>query len=1798
MLRTISTILAVVMIFSSLPMFYVSVSAASAYDSDYAGGKAGDGKIYAKGLDISVWQGENFDFDNVKNAGYDFVIIRCGYSTSEDSMFDTYYEGAKAAGLDVGAYIYSYAESVSEAKDEANACLTWLQGKKFEYPIYFDYEDACQSSFSSSTSEAICMAFMDILADNGYLVGVYSMKARLESLPLSTICSRYEAWIAHYYDYTHESKDASYWSSYGMYQFTDRQYINGKGPYDANVCYKDYPSIVKKYGFNNYPVSSDTTTTEDTTVGTAYDSDYAGGKAGDGKIYAKGLDISVWQGENFDFANVKNSGYDFVIIRCGYSTSEDSMFDTYYEGAKAAGLDVGAYIYSYAESVSEAQAEANACLTWLEGKQFEYPIYFDYEDECQSSFSSATSQNICMAFMDILADNGYLVGVYSMKGRLETLPLSTICARYEAWIAHYYDYTHESKDASYWSSYGMYQFTDRQYINGKGPYDANVCYKDYPSIVKKYGFNNYAAEEESTPNVPAGAAYKSKYAGGAAGDGKVYAQGLDISRFQDGAINFQSVKDAGYDYVIIRCAYSNEIDSKFEEFYAEAKAVGLDVGAYIASTATTTSAALTEARACIKWLSGKTFEYPIYYACPSGLTGDAAESVPLAFMDKLASYGYLTGVLGSNTTLEALPLSTICAKYEAWIMNNVDDTHETMDSVYSSTYGMYQYTYNTYVDGLGPYDTNVCYKDYPAIVKKYGFNNVPIEVEEGTAYKSEYAGGAAGDGKVIAEGLDISRFQDGAIDFQSVKDAGYDYVIIRCAYSSEIDSKFEEFYAEAKAVGLDVGAYIASTATTTDAAVKEANACLEFIYDKTFEYPVYYVCPSGLTGDAAESVPLAFMDVLAKRGFLVGIFGSNTTLESLPLSTICAKYEAWVADCRDDNNHEAKDADYWSKYGMYQYSAGGYVGELGPYDVNVCYKDYPAIVKKYGFNNYAPSTETSYVIRFNANGGSGSMEQTTVGYNDSYTLPENEFTKTGYSFDSWVLYRASDKTWLYTDAEGNTGWYAVSSAPAGWDKVTYAPGEQVSKLLETDGDEAVFHPRWTLNNYKITYTPNGGTGTMSATEVMYNKSVNLAENTFTNGTRKFRGWTALRSSDGKKYYVSESGEKEWYKEGSQPSGWTKYLFADCESVKNLTAENNDTVKLYAQWSKGSYDIDYNANGGVGSMSSVNVTFEESYTLPECEFTRTGFRFTSWVLCRPSDKTWLYTDANGSTEWYKESTAPTGWNKVTYNPGDQVSKLIDVDGGKVVFYPRWSINSYTVSFVANGGTGTMSSINVIYGKDATLPSNTFTHSEKLFRGWTALRLSDGKKLFVSETGEKAWYKDGTQPSGYTKYLFINRESIKNLTDVHKDTVKLYAQWGKGSYVILYNANGGSGEMIHETVAFSESYTLPECGFTKTGYSFVAWVLKKPVDKTWLYTDANGNTGWYQEGSQPTGWTKLTYDPGEQVSGLTDVNGQKVIFHPRWAVNNYKISFSKNGGVGSMTSIETTYANTLTLPTNTFTYAGKIFKGWTAARSSDGKKLFVSTDGTKAWYKDGTQPSGWKKYLFSDGEKVRGISEVNNDTVRLYANWQSNSYTIKYVSNVGDGTMDDTIVTLGTKAYLNKNAFTHTDYVFSHWTANRSSDDKWLYKNAKGLCGWYKLDMQPSGWEIFELTDGRAVSNLTKVNDDIIYLNANWSKNEYTIVYDSNGGTGSMSNTTVEMGKWEYLNANTFTNSGMTFAGWTAYRESDGKYFYQDAKGRFGWYKEGSQPSGSELYVLADKRRVKDLTAKCGDTIKLYANWSNA
>ncbi len=274
--------------------------------------------------------------------------------------------------------------------------------------------------------------------------------------------------------------------------------INKSGLYlDVNGAFSDNGTNVQVWTGNGSAAQKWKLIPVEKEVRKGYDAGYTGGMAGSGSIVAYGIDVSEHQGTGFNFQNLKNSGYSYVILRCGFVSRKDYRFEEYYAAAKAAGLDVGVYFYSYAENAAEAAHEAELCLNYIQGKQFEYPIYFDFEDPYAQSYNGALAQQICNAFLSRIEAAGYLPGLYGYASWMDPnygawVPTASICSKWECWMANYYnDSPVNVKSANYPSTYGMYQYTSSNYVNGVGPLDTNVCYKDYPSIVKTYHFNGY-----------------------------------------------------------------------------------------------------------------------------------------------------------------------------------------------------------------------------------------------------------------------------------------------------------------------------------------------------------------------------------------------------------------------------------------------------------------------------------------------------------------------------------------------------------------------------------------------------------------------------------------------------------------------------------------------------------------------------------------------------------------------------------------------------------------------------------------------------------------------------------------------------------------------------------------------------------------------------------------------------------------------------------------------------------------------------------------------------------------------------------------------------------------------------------------------------------------------------------------------------------------------------------------------------------------------------------------------------------
>ncbi len=190
------------------------------------------------GIDISEHNG-TIDFEKVKKAGVDFVIIRAGWRGATegvlhvDKSVEEYYRGAKNAGLEVGFYFFSQAVSEQEAVEEADYLVSIIRGKNFDIPLAFDYEDFPDGRISSLSGEErtnIAKAFLERIRMHNYNAILYTNMAWLRDYYVIDEIKNYDIWFAQYYDIPEYPYPFSIW------QYSETGNIDGiEGNVDLNI---------------------------------------------------------------------------------------------------------------------------------------------------------------------------------------------------------------------------------------------------------------------------------------------------------------------------------------------------------------------------------------------------------------------------------------------------------------------------------------------------------------------------------------------------------------------------------------------------------------------------------------------------------------------------------------------------------------------------------------------------------------------------------------------------------------------------------------------------------------------------------------------------------------------------------------------------------------------------------------------------------------------------------------------------------------------------------------------------------------------------------------------------------------------------------------------------------------------------------------------------------------------------------------------------------------------------------------------------------------------------------------------------------------------------------------------------------------------------------------------------------------------------------------------------------------------------------------------------------------------------
>ena len=837
-------------------------------------------------------------------------------------------------------------------------------------------------------------------------------------------------------------------------------------------------------------------------------------------------------------------------------------------------------------------------------------------------------------------------------------------------------------------------------------------------------------------------------------------------------------------------------------------------------------------------------------------------------------------------------------------------------------------------------------------------------------------------------------------------------------------------------------------------------------------------------------------------------------------------------------------------------------------------------------------TAYTYQVVFNKNSdaATGTMAAQDMTYDTEAALIANAFSNDGYSFAGWAT--TADGAVVYTDGqtvrnltdvkEGTVNLYAKwtvnqynavvaigsdatrTNLPAGWinnndgsftkafdygtagadiiadfgstaenTTKTGATFNRIEYQQPTMGTQGMFLAAfWDANTYSVHFNANGGNGSMDNQVFEYGTAQNLTANGFTNDTAAFNGWATTATGD--------------------------VVYADQASVNNLTAVNNAVIDLYAIW--GPYNIVVNITLDGSAYTDLTVTAKkdnagDSLTLAyegngsyAC---RSGIELSSsYTVYVGNDVVGtVATNAQGSgssnvayftVSFDSNGGVPTGASAIVLSGStvDEPQDVFEKTGNELTGWKKgnadwnfstaitetttlvaqWTPVTYTVTLNTNGGVIASGNITqYTYGVGATLPTDIGLLGHN-FLGWYANPNFGGDAILaigLTETGDKAFY----------------------------------AKWATNTYTVTFDGNGAaSGSVANISATYDVEFAIPANGFTKTGSHFTGWNTA---------VDGSGTP----------------YQPAANVSNLTAENGAVVTLYAQWSANTYTVVFNKNSetATGTMSPQQFTYgADPVALTANAFSNVGFAMSGW--ATSADGNKAY------------------------DDGELVRNLSAEDGATVNLYAIWES--FYIQVTIKVNDlldtteydnvkathnameypmtrispgvykvsSTPNMSIQEVGYTIYIGNQAVANTtvtqgkaEVEVNYYTVTfdtRCELDNIVQKVLRGELAEVPAVLERVGYTF----DCWSEDSTQRVPFDFEHtiigsarvLDAFWNAETYTVVYNSNGGSGSMNNGSATFGIDFTAAACTFTKTEQDteyrFIGWNTQANGQGVSFF--------------------------------------------------
>nr|AGS51805.1 internalin-like protein (LPXTG motif) [uncultured bacterium contig00053] len=416
-----------------------------------------------------------------------------------------------------------------------------------------------------------------------------------------------------------------------------------------------------------------------------------------------------------------------------------------------------------------------------------------------------------------------------------------------------------------------------------------------------------------------------------------------------------------------------------------------------------------------------------------------------------------------------------------------------------------------------------------------------------------------------------------------------------------------------------------------------------------------------------------------------------------------------------------------------------------------------------------------------------------------------------------------------------------------------------------------------------------------------------------------------------------------------------------------------TVNLYAVWTANTCAITFNANGGTGGPANATATYGQPLPEITTKPTRDAYYFAG------------YFDAQtGGAQYYGADLAPTK---------DKWDKASDT-----TLYAQWTTTPiHTIIFRSNDGTSKTETQQIPENTTVALNANTFARTGYSFDGWA------------------------TTAAGTVEYA----DSENYTAGAGLATVNLYAQWTANTYIITFNANGGTGGPSTETATYDAAMPAISTAPTRTGYTFTGY-----------YDAETGGTQYYTSAlASAKNWDKTS----------------DATLYAQWTAIGYTITFNANGGTGGPSTATATYGAAMPTPGGSApTRTGYIFTGYYDAE----------TGGTQYYTNTLSSAKNW--------DKTSGAT--------LYAQWTANTYNVTFNANGGTGGPADVTATYDAAMPAISPAPTRTGYTFTGYFDAETGGTKYYNSDLTSAKNWDKTYAQLlyAQWDLAPLTSLAAVA----------------------------------------------------------------------------------------------------------------------------